>query len=582
VRSRVVGRGELPVFHDARFRLPITSLNARHGVEVRRSDYTVWYLTIGGWIPSSEVRAPQAVSYADLARVHTDGLLHRLTDGRALAQIFQADPHEIPVESVMTSIRLACGATLDGARLALRDSGPVLTTLGGFHHAFPDKGGGLCPVNDIAVAIAALRAQGFAGTAVVLDLDAHPPDGTAACLRDDPDTWIGSLSGSDWGPVEGADETVLPAGCDDNTYLDALRALLSRAPPAQLAFVIAGGDVLDGDRFGRLGLSLDGARRRDLCVHRALGRTPAVWMPGGGYSAQSWRVLAGTGLALAGYGRRVIPDEAAPEDLQYDRIARSLDRTRLGGDEDDDWLGARELEVELGVRRAGPPRLLGTYTTEGLRYAFDSYGVLPQLERLGYRDFRFGIDRVPVGERLRTWGKDEQGNEHLLAEVVVERKELDERPVLFVHWLTLRHPAGTFGDARPRLPGQEVPGLGLAPEATELLERTARRIGAEGVAMVPSFYHTAWPDSSHTRFVCDAREGRYEALNRDLGHLGRAELSRALQEGRVRLDGAPYAWEATEMVYWLDGRAQQEPAVDAERERVRFTLADSGAPNAAR
>jgi len=527
-------------------------------------------------VPQESVRVPTPVGYADLARVHTDAYLMRLTDGSALAEIFSADAYELQVESVMTSIRLACGATLQGARRAMVELGPVLTTLGGFHHAFPDKGGGLCPVNDIAVAIAALRAEGFSGQVVVLDLDAHPPDGTAACLRNDERVWIGSLSGSDWGPVEGADETVLPEGCDDDTYLLALRGLLSRAPRAHLAFVIAGGDVLAGDRFGRLGLTIDGARRRDLTVLRALGATPSVWMPGGGYSAESWRVLAGTGLALAGYGRREIPADAAPEDLQFDRIARALDRSRLTGRQEDeqDWFGARELEVELGVRRPGPTRLLGTYTTEGLRYAMDSYGLLAQLERLGYADFRFGIDKVPVGERMRAWGRDERGVEHLLAEVVVERRELDERPVLFVHWLTLRHPAGTFGDARPRLPGQEVPGLGLAPEATELLERTARRIGAEGIAMVPSFYHTAWPSNAHVRFVDDAREGRYEALVRDLGHLGRAEVSRALETGRVRLDGEPYAWEATEMVYWLDGRSESEPEVTAERDRVRFTLAE--------
>src|SRR5262249_37124156 len=154
----------------------------------------------------------------------------------------------------------------------------------------PARGGGLCPVNDIAVAVAALRADGFAGQVCVIDLDAHPPDGTAECLGGDGRAWIGSLSASDWGAVAGADEGPLPDGCSDPAYVHALRRLLARMPRPALAFVIAGGDVLAGDRMGRLGLTLDGARRRDLAVHAALEGVPAVWLPGGGYHDDAWKV----------------------------------------------------------------------------------------------------------------------------------------------------------------------------------------------------------------------------------------------------------------------------------------------------
>ena len=53
------------------------------------------------------------------------------------------------------------------------------------------------------MAIATLRFRGFDGQVVVLDLDAHPPDGTAACLEHDERAWVGSLSGSHWGAIEG-------------------------------------------------------------------------------------------------------------------------------------------------------------------------------------------------------------------------------------------------------------------------------------------------------------------------------------------------------------------------------------------
>src|SRR5438309_2261903 len=83
---------------------------------------------------------------------------------------------------------------------------------------------------DHAVWFAAVRAEGFGGRVLVLDLDAHPPDGTAACLKHDRSCFIGSISGAEWGPLPGVDETVLPPGAGDAEYLRALEGLLQRMP----------------------------------------------------------------------------------------------------------------------------------------------------------------------------------------------------------------------------------------------------------------------------------------------------------------------------------------------------------------
>jgi len=582
LRRSLRAGGDLRIWYDPSFRLPIPSLGARHGLEPRRSDFVAWFLTLEGWVHEASLVAPSPVRYADLSRVHTEELLAGLTHGDLLAKVFHADPAELPIDEVMLAIRRACGATLEAARHALATRRPALTLLGGFHHAFPDKAGGLCPVNDLAVAVAVLRSEGFVGQVVVLDLDAHPPDGTAACLAGDEACFVGSLSGSDWGPLARADETVLPVGTGDTAYLDALEALLGRMPTPDLAFVIAGGDVLVGDRFGQLGLSLEGVRARDRRVHAALRGVPAVWTPGGGYTASAWRVLAGTALELLGQSGVSVP-EIDPMEMRFSAVARRLDPASLSG-ADPDWLGAAELEVELGIRAPGPARLLGHYTREGIVHALDAYGVLGHLERLGYRRFRSEIDRAPTGERLRVFGHDGAGTEHLLGETVLERTRALGRPVIFVHWLTLRHPAATFGEARPQLPGQEVPGLGLSLEAIEMLSRAAARTGADGIVFRPSYLHTAWSPTGEARFVDPARQGRFEALLRDLGHLGRLELSVLLQQERVLLDGAPYAWEPDPMVFWVGEPPKYEAAeqrsraedIAAAREGARFTLRPAG------
>ncbi len=108
------------------------------------------------------------------------------------------------------------------------------------------------------------------------------------------------------------DETVLPERAGDGAYLAALDALLGRMPEGELAFVLAGGDVLAEDAVGRLGLTLEGCRARDLRVADALLRVPSLWLPAGGYSPAAWRVLAGTGLALGIHSRAPVPDDYRP------------------------------------------------------------------------------------------------------------------------------------------------------------------------------------------------------------------------------------------------------------------------------
>jgi acetoin utilization deacetylase AcuC-like enzyme len=567
-------RREVTVWHDARYRLPISGIEAVVGMEPRRADHAAWWLRESGAVPERAFRRPHRISWENLARVHSPELLESLGRPGVVASIFAVDPSDVPVDEVMTTVRLGCGGTLAAARETLRTRAPALNLLGGFHHAAPAAAGGNCPVNDVAVAIATLRAEGVEGRIAVLDLDAHPPDGLAACLGADRDVWIGSLSGSDWGRLEGVDETVLAEGCGDAPYLEALGALLGRMPRPRLAFVIAGGDVLAGDRFGKLGLTLGGARERDLLVAAELEFVPQVWLPGGGYSRGAWRVLAGTGMAVAAASRERIPSRYDPIAARFERVAEELSPASLT---ESGELTAEEIEEELGMRPRRQRVLLGFYTEGGIEQAFYRYGIFDHLERLGYRQFRAAFDLPGAGERARIFGQS-GGEEHLLVEVVLERRRVAGVDALYIHWLSLRNPRAVFSARRPRLPGQEVPGLGLSREIGTMLVLMASRLGLGAVVFRPAHFHTAYAARHEFQFVDPDRQGRFEALVRDLAGVPLVEATSAVAAGRVRLDGAPYAWEADEMASWL-----REPPVDAgeverERDRVRFTYERAPAP----
>ncbi|MBI5070960.1 MAG: histone deacetylase [Deltaproteobacteria bacterium] len=563
---RVVFPVELPLWYSPSYRLPITGVGSH--VEPRRADYVAWWLLDWGAVRPDGVRTPERIDWRALERVHTPELLESLAQAETLGRIFGADPSDIPVDEVLTTVRLACGATLAAARQTLRSREPHLNLLGGFHHAAPGTAGGFCPVNDVAVAVAALRDEGFRGKVVVLDLDAHPPDGLCACFAGDASVFVGSLSGSDWGPLPGVDETLLPQGCPDGPYLAALDALLARMPEPELCFVIAGSDVLRGDRFGLLGLTLDGVRRRDRRVAAALAGLPSVWLPGGGYTDDAWKALAGTGMVLARGSLTPVPPHYDPMIARYSAIARQLTPELLGESE----LSASDLEEALGLGgRESPRLLLGFYTAHGLEHALHSYGILEQLQRIGYTGLRVVVDHAGLGDRARILGTA-GGEEHLLVEMVLERRLLSGREVLFTHWLSLRNPRAHFSDRRPRLPGQDVPGLGLAREFGEILSRIAKRLGLAGVAFRPAHFHTAYSARHNMSFADPARQGRFEALIRDTAHLSLLQATLAVDEGRVRLDGAPYAWEADDQVYWLRGPPPEPGAIAAAREAAHFTV----------
>lgn len=581
LRRAFSGRS-LPVWYHAEYRLPIPALEGGTGLEPRRADFVAWTLLTLGAIDPDDVRMPERIPYADLCRVHTPAWLEALGRPETFVSVFGIPSGELDVDAVMSLYRLAVGGTLAAARAALADDRATMNLQGGFHHAFPHKGGGLCALNDVAVAVAVLRAEGFTGRVVVLDLDAHPPDGTAACLAEDPSCWIGSISGSDWGALPGVDETVLPPGTGGGPYLEALDALLGRMPRPDLAFVVAGSDVLGGDRLGQLGLELAEVRTRDRRVAEALSGMASVWLPGGGYSPNAWRAMAGTGLMLALRSDAPVPPELDPLAGRMDALFLSLQPEHLGGD------GFDLVPADLGLGEVAPSRLLGLYTAEGLEFALHHYGVLPQIARLGYRDFRVALDRVDVGERFRLFGRArEDDQEHLLVESVLERKRVpcpphpelpDSGPqgpgveVLYLHWLNLRNPRATFTSPRPRLPGQDVPGLGMAPEASDLIGRIAARLGLAGVALRPAWLHVAVAVRARFQFVDPARQGRFEALIRDLAATPLVTSTRLVAEGQVLLNGQPYAWEPDLMISWRVPVAVDAAAVAQAREAARFTL----------
>lgn len=228
----------------------------------------------------------------DILRVHDAGYYERLRRGQLTRQEERATGFPWSPELFAREVTIL-GGTIECARRALRH-GVALNIAGGTHHAFRNRGEGFCLLNDQAAGAAWLLAQGLAKQVLIVDLDVHQGNGTAAIFQGEPRVFTCSVHGARNYPAhkEASDlDLPLPDGTADAEYLAmlaaTLRPLVARVRP-DFIFYLAGVDVLATDKLGHLALSREGCRRRDelvlgLCHRRGL---PVVVCMGGGYSAR--------------------------------------------------------------------------------------------------------------------------------------------------------------------------------------------------------------------------------------------------------------------------------------------------------
>src|SRR5579871_989137 len=248
-----------------------------------------------GLIEAGDLVEPEPIDLDTAALVHTREYLEKLEH----AGLSPAEERRLGLpwsQDLWKRSRLASGGTLRAARLALEE-GLAANLAGGTHHAFADHAEGFCVLNDVAIAITRLRAEGRIRRAAVIDLDVHQGNGTASIFEFTEEVFTFSMHGERNYPLAKMRSSLdigLPDGMEDEAYLEILRrhlpAVIERARP-ELVFYVAGVDVARGDRYGKLALSEEGIRQRDAYVIesiRARGLPLAVVL-GGGYASSRER-----------------------------------------------------------------------------------------------------------------------------------------------------------------------------------------------------------------------------------------------------------------------------------------------------
>lgn len=254
-------------------------------------------LKLEGMARESDWIRPTPMSQEDILRTHDEDYWKQLESGTLSRADERRSGFKWSPELVLRE-RIIMQGTVECAHEASK-GGVALNIAGGTHHAFAHRPEGFCLLNDLVLAADWLHAHQLAQSILVVDLDVHQGNGTAALARHRDHVYAFSMHGASNYPFhkETSDlDVALPDGTDDATYLRLLDAALERAfAEAQPDVVLyqCGVDVLASDKLGKLALTMEGCQARDERVFAACRKhdVGVACAMGGGYSTDVNRIV---------------------------------------------------------------------------------------------------------------------------------------------------------------------------------------------------------------------------------------------------------------------------------------------------
>lgn len=217
-----------------------------------------------------------------------------------------------------------------------------------------------------------------------------------------------------------------------------------------------------------------------------------------------------------------------------------------------------EEEIRQDLLNRGTGRFLGFFSRRGLVRFGLRMGLVGKMRKRGFKPVLKLSATEPPQQLLRIYDGEETP-EHLLVELAVHLEQSTPKPslelppgvyqFLVIDWMLLQDPTGAFTQARPKMPGQNYPGLRLGEDIGELIALVAERLHQDGVLAFPNHFHNGVLYARQMRFADARRQAEMEAIHRDLGTLSLAEQSWAVEYGCVEDEtGKPYHWLGAEMI----------------------------------
>jgi histone deacetylase 11 len=294
----------IPLVYHPRYNITAFGLERLHPFDSRKYRRIHDALIARGLRQPRDFLRPEIVSGRDLLKLHTPGYLRSLRRAESLARILEVPvvrtlPAWVIDWRVLRPMRYATGGTILACRQAVKH-GVAINLGGGYHHASARWGGGFCVYADVPLAARILHDEAEAAKVMVVDLDAHQGNGTAAIFQEWDWATIFDLYEQDLFPAQKEPEDYpLPvrSSLTGTEYLGIVREALPDALDAvrpDLLIYNAGSDPFAEDPLAGFRLTMNDLAERDLMVVRLARERaiPVAIVLSGGYSAESWRIHA--------------------------------------------------------------------------------------------------------------------------------------------------------------------------------------------------------------------------------------------------------------------------------------------------
>lgn len=242
-------------------------------------------------------------------------------------------------------------------------------------------------------------------------------------------------------------------------------------------------------------------------------------------------------------------------------------------DEPGERNGADVYDLQPGRSR---PRLFGFYSAAGVQYALREMGVLDVIESKGYGDLRVSLTGDRWGQSLSIYGTAADA-EHLVVEgrykrtpwnmpdndCFSRRPKKEELAVIIIEWLLLQNPVATFTKTRPRLPGQDHPGLGMKEEVLDVFSAVGDRLNLDAYVANAKFFHNALMYKPEFVFIDPMRQAEFIAIQKAAGDAALQDIAAAMESGHLyrlipgeKTGPEPFTWTGAQMIHPISDKAK--------------------------
>ena len=249
-----------------------------------------------------------------------------------------------------------------------------------------------------------------------------------------------------------------------------------------------------------------------------------------------------------------------PRPKKYRNLVKHIQRDLLFQESGSFLLTQEDMFNDLTISR-GTSRFMSVFSTRGIEFILRKFEYFNHLKHIGLPKPIINLD-TSDSYKHRIQITHQIGKKMRLSGELVMRRSTFKTPtldvikyppadLLVIEWFLLQNPLKKFSRRRPQLPGQDFSGLGISSIIFEIFYWMAKRLGTDGVVLVPNYLHTGIFYGRRFMFINPKRQGTLFAIDKIRNtKYSLNQLSWACAEGQLinRKTDSAFIWKPAPMI----------------------------------